>query len=218
MMSYSTFIYAIENFDAAERWLSRGRNKKDRPLYYSGLRLRAGSNADELLIFHAWYNIVIAKLHRDGTTTIQAPTAVGWRGTAFKSLNVYNVRRLLTCISSFERIYQKNWKHYIVEHDAPRSPIKLKLCRNCKGSGKQDGYCYDGTANELCEHGMDNYHRTIKSHNCWYCGGVGQRDYGSRPMKMEWDGSPIRIQNGKLVRRKPTLLEMSIANHVVTTS
>lgn len=218
MMSYSTFAYATKDFTSAERWLSKGRNKKDRPLYYSGLRLRSGSSTDELVVFHTWFQMDIAKLYRDGTVVVHAPMYTNWRGSQYPSLRSFNVRRLVAHLAGFEKVFQRNWKHYIIEDDPVRTPSKLRSCKACSGTGKRDGFCWAATYTAPCEHGAHISHRTKASENCYHCSGTGRRDYGNRPLKIEWDGSPIRVLNGKLVKKKPTLLEMSIANHVTPSS
>jgi hypothetical protein len=227
-MSYYNFANATETFDAASRYLSNGRNKKDRPLYYSGLRLRTTTNPNQLAIYHSWYRVDIGYINQDDTRIIQAPSTMGWRGNTFSTLRLYNVRRLVAAFGRLDNVFQKDYKVYIVERDPDLTPPKIRKCRMCFGKGKQDGWCqtrrcwgHDGCDPSTIIPFMgnpDSHHWQPLRDDCYRCKGAGTYDYGSNPKTSEWDGFPLKVFDGKIVRRKPTLLEMSIANDVHTIS
>jgi hypothetical protein len=43
---------------------------------------------------------------------------------------------------------------------------------------------------------------------------VGRREYGNNLISIAWDGSPIRLKDGNLVKQPPTELERRIASYV----
>ena len=53
-----------------------------------------------------------------------------------------------------------------------------------------------------------------RAHECYYCGGTGKRDYGSKLISLQWDGFPVRLREGKVIKQEPTELEKRIANYV----
>lgn len=68
--------------------------------------------------------------------------------------------------------------------------------------------------NLACEHGNLAGHNVLKGMSCYCCNGSGKRDYGSKPERTQWDGSPIRIRDGKLIKSIPSLLERMVADNV----
>ena len=71
-----------------------------------------------------------------------------------------------------------------------------------------------------CEHGMliPNGHRVPKERECYSCEGKGKRDYGSKRVSLSWDGSPIKVENGNIVRKPLTDLERIVAAYAGPTS
>jgi hypothetical protein len=53
-----------------------------------------------------------------------------------------------------------------------------------------------------------------RNRECHYCNGTGKQDYGSKLISMVWDGSPLKLKDGSLVKREPTELEKRIAAYV----
>lgn len=217
-MTYWTFSQATKSFESAERFLSKGRNKSDRPLYYNGLRLRKGTNPDELIIYNAWYRFNIAYMYRDGSRVLEAPMITSWYNNhSYPSINSQGVRRLIRELGGLNRVYKEKHICYIVEDDPELTPDKIQKCRSCRGTGKVDAWCSRAIYND-CPHGATKAHTVKAGQKCYRCNGVGTANYGAKPKRMQWDGFPIRVKDGKIVKRKPTLLEMSIANHVQPTS
>jgi hypothetical protein len=65
-----------------------------------------------------------------------------------------------------------------------------------------------------CEHGVQDGHTIPKGQECHYCNGTGKRDYGSKLERTLWDGSPLRIKDGKIIKSSASLLERMIADYV----
>jgi hypothetical protein len=57
-------------------------------------------------------------------------------------------------------------------------------------------------------------HQVKHGQQCYSCNGNGYRDYGSKLVSLIWDGSPLRIRDGSLVKQPPTELEKRIAAYV----
>lgn len=226
------------DYDSAARWLAGGRKKNDRPMYWHGMRLQTRGN--DIAAYSQWLQTDLALYHPDNSMTIQAPTVSSHWGT-WDSLKSQGVRYALTAISGVFNIYQKDYKHYVVPRDAVVSPSKIQGCRTCASSGKVDWYCsptncWDVVTNESgkrvcpthpeatvnmyrtwhhadCEHGKQG-HVLYKVAQCWYCAGSGKREYGLKRIPIKWDGSPLRLKDGKLFVRELTELEKRIASYV----
>lgn len=67
-----------------------------------------------------------------------------------------------------------------------------------------------------CVHGNTTSHTIPKGRDCYYCSGIGKRDYGSKPETTQWDGSPLRLQHGNIIKSAATLLERMVADNVDT--
>jgi len=228
----------------ADNFLKRGRKKYERPLYDRGLRIWKTNKWDadsNINVGYAW-NLInpFVTYHKDGTTTIQAPTYPhGW-----SALRGYSTRFTINRYAGIQ-VLQRNFKFYLEEHDAPLSPVKMQGCRMCSRTGLIDGWCgpsncYDGVKGEdgkmscethpdaeyigqvwqynwhmlPCPHNNPKGHKVIRELLCYSCNGVGMRDYGSKPDRTQWDGSPLRLRDGKIIKSAATLLERMVADYV----
>jgi hypothetical protein len=69
-----------------------------------------------------------------------------------------------------------------------------------------------------CAHGQFQGHNISKGQECYSCNGVGKRDYGSKRVSLAWDGSPIKVENGNIVKKPLTDLERIVAAYAGPTS
>jgi hypothetical protein len=227
----------VTDYDTAKSYLSGGHKKWDRPLYVRGLRVQ--SRSKDIAIVDKWYNFEPILFHPDGTLTIQAPQAIpnNWGGT-WNPLRSQGVRRNFKDFSGLQGMFQKNGTVYITTQDASRTPSKIQKCRTCHGLGLVDSWCspsycsnpfpceehpefeepaknrYGSWHYGKCLHGNSDSHNVPKSQDCYHCKGVGLREYGNNLISIAWDGSPIRLKDGNLVKQPPTELEKRIAAYV----
>lgn len=225
----------------ASDFLASGRKKHERPLYDRGLRIwktnKWDKDSDIAIGWRSFQPFVI--YHKDGSTTIQAekPLSHSWN-----PLFGYSTRLTIVRYSGIKDLYQRNFKHYIVDQDARTMPPKIQGCRQCSQTGLQDVWCYpqtcwhgefDDKGNYACEqhpgatsthgrwhmvpceHGQDQNGHTVKNGTtCYYCNGTKKRDYGSKLERTLWDGTPIRVRNGNIIKSAATLLERMVADYV----
>lgn len=222
----------ISNYDEAKSYLAGGRKKWDRPMYMRGLRLQ--NRGKDIAIMDKWYGFDPVLFHPDGTLTIQAPKAspTAWGGT-WNPLRSQGVRFNIKHFGQLQECVQRNGEIYITTQDALRTPSKVQKCRGCKGSGLVDGWCsppycpnhapcpdHPQVAKNtywhysLCPHGQDSSHRLINNQQCYRCSGSGKFDYGNKLISIAWDGSPLRLKDGNIVKQAPTELERRIAAYV----
>jgi hypothetical protein len=221
--------WAVKDYDTASIYLSEGRKKYERPLYMRGLRLiKTGT---DIHVLDRWSQFTPVTYHADGTVTISAPTNHGWRTLRSQTVR-YNIRQF----SGIKEIYQKNFECHLVFQNALVTPAKMQRCRRCKSIGLVDSYCgskycykdlpceehpdakkennYSSIHFYPCEHGLLDGHTVEHGQKCYSCNGMGMRDYGSKLMSMIWDGSPLKLKDGSLVKKEPTELEKRIAAYV----
>lgn len=226
----------VYDYDSAKTFLAGGRKVWDRPLYWGNMRVQ--QRGQDIALNLPWYQgCDLVLYHPDGSMTIQAPTVSHpWMGT-FGTIHSQGVRYKLNYLAGFSRLYQKNGKVRIVEKDPVITAPKIQGCRKCSSSGKVDEYCWGNSCysggNRLCEehpdaknwtnpyshslpckHGKEGQHKIPKGMSCYSCNGSGNRDYGSQPLFTLWDGSPLKVKDGKLVKREPTQLEKRMAAYV----
>jgi hypothetical protein len=231
----------------ADAYLKGGRKKYERPLYDRGLRIWKSNKWDpdsDIHIGWTWngYQSFVI-YHKDGSTTIQAqqPSAVRWQ-----PLFGYSVRFTIQRYAGVHNVFQRNFKHYIIENDFRITPAKIQGCRQCSQTGLQDVWCYPDVCYDAtvsadgkytcdshpdidpakltnmysrwhripCEHGLDDGHTIKNGTTCCYCNGTKKRDYGSKPERMLWDGSPLRLRDGKVIKKAASLLERMVADYV----
>jgi hypothetical protein len=170
--------------------------------------------------------------------TIQAPTVTTAWGSQWNLLRSQSVRLVLAEYAGFQNLYLKNGRAYILEYGHNNTPPKIQKCRSCNGLGKQKAWCtpvtcwndpckypdrpvlnankYRNWHEHSCEHGNHKMHKIYTENDCYRCGSVGKADYGSKPIAMMWDGSPLRIKHGQIINNQPTELEKAIAAYVKT--
>ena len=179
--------------------------------------------------------------HKDGTTVITgAPTITPWNGS-WQPLTSQSVRLTIQRYAGIQ-VFQRNHKFYLQEYDAPLTKPKIQGCRQCSQTGLVDGWCstvtcYDVETNEKgfetcpkhpdmdvkgnrywhnmpCVHGNDQSHMVKRGQTCYSCGGSKKRDYGSKPERTQWDGTPLRLRDGKMIKSAASLLERMVADYV----
>lgn len=225
----------ISNYDEAKSYLAGGRKKWDRPMYMRGLRLQ--QRGKDIAILDKWYGFDPVLFHSDGTLTIQAPrnSVTHWGGT-WNPLRSQGVRYNIRHFSGLKELFQKNGVVYITTQDALRTPSKVQKCRGCRGSGKRDKWCSPPYCRNsfpcedhpewnpgntraywhygACEHGIFDSHTIPQGTDCYSCSGTGKQDYGNKLISIAWDGSPLRLLDGNIVKQPPTELEKRIAAYV----
>jgi hypothetical protein len=224
------------NYDLAKDYLAGGRKKHDRPLYDRGLRLwkiNKWSPTSDITIGWPGYGDGYITYHNDGTTTLNcSPKQAHWGGT-WSPLRSYSTRFTIQRYTGIT-IVQRNFNFYIEEVNGGYTPPKIQGCRQCKQTGLVDKYCYPSTCyagyaagqcpdhpdatgiwhHVPCEHGNTDGHTIPRGQTCYFCGGTKKRDYGSKPIRIQWDGSPLKVKDGKIVRVEPSALERMLANYV----
>ena len=65
-----------------------------------------------------------------------------------------------------------------------------------------------------CEHGNEQAHTIPKGRDCYYCNGTGKRDYGSKKEALQWDGSPLRLRDGNVIKKAASMLERMVKDYV----
>lgn len=232
-------MFVPDDYYDAARWLQNSKRVVDRGVrrtmytgYYRATLVRR--SPDTIAVHLPWMTGGdVMTYYSDGTAILEVPKgANGW-----SPLRSQGTRLLISRLAQFTNVFQKDHKIYITEQDYKLTPSKIQGCRTCSSSGKIDGHCWPDTCysgrdhatcpthpNEIpnrngyhylpCEHGREQPHTLYKSDKCYYCKGVGKREYGLKPISLMWDGSPIRIKNGNLVKREPSELEKRIAAYV----
>jgi len=223
----------VYDYVTAELWLQGGKKKTERPLYTRGARLFR--RADHIAVALGWaHSHDVVLFHPDGTTTIQALSS----GNHWNPLWSQGVRAIIRDFSGVHDVHQRKNRWYIVEANPSRTPPKIQGCRVCKSSGLVDVQCWGPRScyNEMpcedhpnavspnsysrwheaeqCEHNKTAKHMMYKADRCHWCSGTGKRDYGSKLVSLQWDGFPVRLREGKVIKQEPTELEKRIANYV----
>ena len=205
------------------------------------------NKSGDIQIVMPWINnYPLITIHPDNTQTIQSPGTVStaWGGS-WHPLRAYSVRFTLYKYTGIE-VVQRNFKFKLYEQDAKLTPPKIQGCRMCSQTGFIDGWCNpihcwdvdsatggclihpNITLSEVekqrsrhiitCEHGNATGHTVKRSQQCYYCNGTKKRDYGSKRVSLAWDGSPIKIENGNIVKKPLTDLERIVAAYAGPTS
>ena len=185
-------------------------------------------------------------IHPDDTMTIQAQAATTAWGGSWIPLRGYSTRFTLQRYAGIEVIV-RNFQPYIIERDAGRTPSKIQGCRTCRQTGKVDLHCYPETCwnydsgSKSCRiHGeipeesiraaWRNYHQIACQHNEYYshrvpkgqvcpkCNGTKKAEYGLNQIKIPWDGSPLKVKDGNILKQPLTELERMVASHVGPTT
>jgi hypothetical protein len=227
----------------ASTFLAGGRKKYERPLYDRGLRIWKTNKWDPDSDINVGWKYgstqTFVTYHKDGTTTIQGNQQPTHWGSNWLPLRSQSVRLTILRYAGIH-VSQRNFKFYLTESDAPLTPPKIQGCRTCKQSGLIDSWCHPspcwdmlddntcpthpdfvhddkwrrGWHYNLCPHGQDVGHTQPKGQECYSCGGTKKRDYGSKPERTQWDGTPLRLRDGKIIKSAATLLERMVADYV----
>jgi hypothetical protein len=228
----------------ADSYLKGGRKKHERPLYDRGLRIWKNNKWDADSDIHVGLPWMKASpyitYHKDGTTTISAPTFPhGW-----SALRGYSTRFSIQRYGGIT-VLQRNYKFYLQEFEPQLSPPKIQGCRTCAQSGLVDGWCfarhcYNGSKGEdgrmqceehpdaqyiginhqyrwhsvPCPHGLADGHEVKKGIVCGTCQGAKKYDYGSKPERLQWDGTPLKLRDGVIIKSAASKLERMIADNV----
>ena len=186
-------------------------------------------------------------IHPDNTKTISAPQNMrtNWGGT-WSPLRSYNIRYNLWKYTGVE-VIQRNFLFRIIERDAGTTPVKIQGCRSCSQTGKIDSWCSPTLCWDLdpitktcethpnmdlsdtlqarfnrhlllCPHGQDNGHTVKRGQDCYRCNGTRKAAYGGKRISLPWDGSPLRIKDGNIVKKPLTELERILTTHVQQSS
>jgi len=205
------------------------------------------NKSGDIQIVMPWVNnFPLITIHPDNTKTLQSPGTVitAWGGT-WQPLRAYSVRFTLWKYANVE-VVQRNFTFKLYEKDAKLTPSKIQGCRMCSQTGKIDGWCnalacWDVDINTngcpthpemtladvdvqrgrhiiACEHGQTMGHKVKRSQQCYSCSGTGKRDYGNKRVSLSWDGSPIKVENGNIVKKPLTDLERIVAAYAGPTS
>lgn len=232
-------MFVPDDYYHAARWLMNSKRVADRGVrrsmysgYYRASLIRR--SPDTIAVYLPWMNADVLTFHSDGTSVLEVPSPNIYGNRPLRS---QGTRSLICRLAGFSNVFQKQGKIYITEQDYKRTPSKIQRCRTCSSSGKVDTICflptcYDGRDEAECpkhpgyipniygwhdlpcQHGKDKVHTVYRARDCWSCNGTGKREYGLKPISLMWDGSPIRIKNGNLVKREPSELEKRIAAYV----
>ena len=228
----------------ADDFLKRGRKKYERPLYDRSLRIwktnKWDANSDINIGWkYGGNSSSFVTYHKDGTTTIQGSLQTTHWGGTWTPLRNQSVRLTIFRYAGIT-VLQRNFKFYLEENGAPLTPPKIQGCRRCKQTGLVDSWCSPNTCWDArttpdnkcpthgeaivntyrsyhyvpCEHGFDMGHPVTKGQQCYSCGGAKKRDYGSKPERTQWDGTPLRLRDGKIIKSAATLLERMVADYV----
>jgi len=205
------------------------------------------NKSSDLQIVMPWLsNYPLITIHSDNTRTLQAPSTVStsWGGS-WHPLRAYSVRFTIYKYTGIE-VVQRNFQFKLYEQNAKLTPSKIQGCRMCSQTGLIDGWCnysvcwdVDSETNTCpahmeiklsdvdvqrgrhiipCEHGSLTSHNVKRSQQCYSCSGTGKRDYGNKRVSLSWDGSPIKVENGNIVRKPLTDLERIVAAYAGPTS
>jgi hypothetical protein len=181
--------------------------------------------------------------HKDGTTVIEGGVQNSNWGSTWNVLRSQSVRLTIHRYAGIS-VSQRNFKFYLQEDDAPLSPPKIQGCRQCKQTGLVDSWCSptycwglqtiqnkavclthpDTEIDNIsarygrhmipCPHNQDMGHTVPRGQTCYACNGTRKRDYGSKPERTQWDGTPIRLRDGKIIKSAASLLERMVADYV----
>jgi hypothetical protein len=188
----------------------------------------------------------IITIHPDNTRTLYVPNSIptSWGGS-YNPLRSYSVRFTIFKYTGVE-VVQRNFAYRLYEQDAKITPPKMQGCRMCSQTGRLDSWCnaihcwdVDSTTGMCpahpdtalsptdvqrnrhiipCEHGDMAGHTVKRGAQCYYCNGTKKQDYGSKRVSLAWDGSPIKVENGNIVRKPLTDLERIVAAYAGPTS
>jgi hypothetical protein len=234
----------VRDWNWANDFLNGGRKKHERPLYDRSLRLWKTNKWDadsNINVGYPWMTQTpFVIYHKDGTTTIQGATYPhGW-----SALRGYSTRFTIQRYAGIKVIQRDFKFYLIEHNGIVTPPKiqGCRTCsqsglvdgwcysRNCyNGSPGADGrmHCeehpdatYIGINHQYswhsvqCTHGLYDGHEIKKGMVCTTCQGARKYDYGSKPERTQWTGTPLRLRDGKIIKSAATLLERMVADYV----
>jgi hypothetical protein len=182
--------------------------------------------------------------HKDGTTTIQGHQQPTHWGGSWLPLRSYSVRFTIQRYAGIQVSQRNWQYHLTEDDAplTPPKIQGCRTCRqtgkvdawcnshNCyDGEKGPDGKMHCETHPDAqflgvqyqyrwhalpCEHGNLDGHMVPKAQTCYSCGGNKKRDYGSKYQTTIWDGSPLRLRDGKIIKSAASLLERMVADYV----
>ena len=217
-------------YQEAKDYLAGGRKKYDRPMYWRYMRMRE-TREGGIALYTPWLNQDVVKYNPDDTLTIQLPSVrTGWGYYNTKSSQ--SLRAVLATVGGFNDIRLKNGVLQLYPRAVSFTAPKVQGCRQCKQTGLVDMYCSPrycygtGQCGEQncvntnnwhrmpCAHGNMDHHNVPRGTTCIWCNGTRKRDYGSKIVTIPWDGSPLRVKDGEIVKTPLTELEKALAAYV----
>ena len=234
----------VRDWDWADTFLKAGRKKYERPLYDRGLRIWKTSKWDpdsDINIGFPWnLSNPLVTYHKNGTTTIQSATYPhGWNAMRGYSAR-FTINRYAG-IKVLQRNFNFYLEEYDAPLSAPKiqgcrtcsqSGLVDGWCYSSpcwQGVKGADGKMscdihpestYIGKVWQYgwhymeCKHGRTDGHDVKKELVCSTCNGSKKHDYGSKPERTQWSGTPLRLREGKIIKSAATLLERMVADYV----
>lgn len=234
----------IRDWNWADDFLKGGRKKYDRPLYDRSLRLYKTNKWDadsDINVSYPWMlQTPFVTYHKNGTTTISAPTFPhGW--SALRGYSTRFTIQRYAGIKVIQRNFKFYLEEEDAPLSPPKIQGCRNCSQTGLVDGWcSSTHCYDGVLGEdglmqcpthpdatyigklyqyqwhymLCPHGNSQGHPVVKELPCYSCGGAKKRDYGSKPERTQWTGTPLRLRDGKIIKSAATLLERMVADYV----
>jgi hypothetical protein len=191
-------IEGIKDWQSAEDYINKGRNKVERPLA-SGFRIRKANAIfmkAPIEIYHSWQNnsSTVITYNPDGTTLIHMSHMRRWD---FRTKGI---------IRSYTHVEFDHRNQEWIDEESYTDEAVIKACGVCHGKGEYPSTCYNimtcyETSHssqavrsvEMCSHGKSGWHRLPCEHGevtihkdatkpelCHQCKGAKVHDYGSR--------------------------------------
>ena len=228
----------------ASQYLSRGRKKHERPLYDRGLRIWKENKWDpNSPICIGWDKAVpLVTYNQDNSVTIQATQSYSYYNS-LRSYSVrFTIARYSGIKDLFQRNF-KFYIVENDARRKPKKEQGCRQCKQtgktdvycyadmCWSANGSSNFCsthgiieekYMSNQNRWhlipCEHGFgdknNRSHVVPQGANCDYCNGTKRRMYGGGYEHIQWDGSPLRLKDGNLIKAAATLLERMVADFV----
>ena len=193
------------SYAEAVTYLSKARNKWDRPLHGRAstriIWLGDGvPGADSIAL--RLYRTVCVVIHPDDTYTINTDGYNTFLTRAFienySPARIYNTRvrhKIHKWMTTALQISDKN--------DTISAPRVWK-CRTCKGTGGEPRLAYGQyTGTNYTDYVKFDEPRMLER-GCYRCNGEGRVDYGSKPIYTDWDGSWMHVDgDGNIIGAHP---------------
>jgi hypothetical protein len=137
--------YKLRSYQYWCDYLEGGRKKYIRPLYEYGMTIEKASKfqlpGGDLHIKANWagnYPFII--VHSDDSFTLQGGVINSYWGGSWNILKSQGVRYRIWKYTGVN-VFQRNYEIKVIDENAGLTPSKIQGCRQCKQTGKQDGWC-----------------------------------------------------------------------------